>query len=147
MWVLKPSSLLRHFNLFQIFFRLVLRHMEFSCDSEMCSAMWACVAFCFQRNSAFAVASVGLVSVPSTMSHRLLTVRYCSIRKLHVSQDQYTHQARTIMCHLKTSCPTRTDLEDYWGSGIQAIHKEDVSSFLSIFTYCHNCLMYIARIL
>ena len=48
-----------------------------------------------------------------------------------LDKDQYTYQVKTIMHHSKnpTSRPTRTDLEDYWGSGIQAIREEDVSSF------------------
>jgi hypothetical protein len=54
------------------------------------------------------------------------------MENLPLDEDQYTHQAGTVVRHSKTSRPTRTDLEDYWGSGIQAIREEDVSGFLSI---------------
>jgi len=48
-----------------------------------------------------------------------------------LDKDQYTYQVKTVMHHSTnpTSRPTRMDLEDYWGSGIQAIREEDVSSF------------------
>ena len=52
------------------------------------------------------------------------------IANIPLDKDQYTHQVRAVVRHPKitTSRPTRADLEDYWGSGIKAIHKEEISS-------------------
>ena len=51
------------------------------------------------------------------------------IANMPLDKDQYTHQGRTVVRHPQnaTSRPTRADLEDYWGSGIKTIHKEDAS--------------------
>lgn len=51
------------------------------------------------------------------------------IANMPLDGDQYAHQAKTVARHTQrpTSRPTRTDLEDYWGPGIQAIRDEDTS--------------------
>lgn len=53
------------------------------------------------------------------------------IANIPLDGDQYTHQVRTVMRHTQkpTSRPTRTDLEDYWGTGVQYIRDEDASQF------------------
>lgn len=51
------------------------------------------------------------------------------IANIPLDKDPYTHQGRTVvrLPQNATSRPTRADLEDYWGSGIKTIHKEDAS--------------------
>ena len=53
------------------------------------------------------------------------------IANIPSNKDQYTHQVRVVvrLPQNATSRPTRADLEDYWGTGIRAIHEEDVSRF------------------